>query len=194
MLERFRVEEGITEKQIDQLLINTTSDPLISKYTSDRRRFGNIEAFEDWRKKGRSIYTLPSKEGDLAGIIWFGEEQISNGEYIVDFNPEEYGITFAIRIYKQARSKGLANPFMLEAFARFRSSEEYRGIGNKGVWLEVTQNNIPAIKAYKKFGFQRVTNPDEEGKIIMILHRQNDRLRICPAYHLIFYLQFWRII
>lgn len=112
---------------------------------------------------------MSDPEGNLMGIVWLGEEQIPSKDFMVDFNEDEFGITFAIRIYEGARGKGLANRFMKEAIAIFKSTEKYRGFKNKGIWLEVTHDNIPAVRAYERSGFKRVTDPDGSDKILMIL-------------------------
>lgn len=155
------VKKGITEKQIGQLIHFANTDPEVRKFTSDPERFRDRKAFEEWKEKGRAIYTLTDKSGDLLGIVWFGKKELPAQKFTQEFNSRDYTITFGIRIYGKARGKGLARPFMLEAFKRFSPKE--------GVWLETSSENIAASRLYTKFGFQQVTEPDEGGKILMIL-------------------------
>lgn len=153
------VQAGISPSQVEQLIHYSNTDPQVIKFTSDKKRFKNRHAYGEWKKKGRTIYTLSDKNGDLMGIIWFGEEPIPQKEFTLKFNPRDFGITFAIRIYGKARGKGLAIKFMKAAFSDF---------GKSGIWLETHKNNISAIKAYERFVFKQVTVPDEKGRILMI--------------------------
>ena len=146
----FEIKKGILDKQIDQLIEYSLTDESVGKFTSDRERFKDRQAFNEWQQKGREIFTLNNKNNDLVGIIWIGQKvkEISNKNY---YN------TFAIRIYGEARGKGLGLDFMKKA------------IGNKkGIWLECSADNLPAGSLYKKFGFKQVTEADETGKIIMV--------------------------
>lgn len=155
------VNQGITEKQIEQLINFANTDPEVKKFTSDSKRFRDREAFDKWRKKDRVVYTLTDKSGDLLGILWFGKKEIPRKDFTLKFNPQDYKVTFGIRTYGKARGKGLARPFMLKAFNYFSSKE--------GVWLETSGDNIAAVRAYTNFGFQKITEPDVNGKILMIL-------------------------
>jgi ribosomal protein S18 acetylase RimI-like enzyme len=157
-----RIAEGITSAQINELVLYSLNDPFVATFTSDRNRFQNIQSFENWSKQGRSIYVLTNENEALLGVIWFGEKGIPASGL------SSYGITFAIRLYGEARGKGLAVKFMEEAFERYRETENYYMAENKGIWLEVSSNNIAAIKAYEKFGFQKIMDSEQE-KILMIL-------------------------
>lgn len=154
------VNQGITEKQIEQLINFANTDPEVKKFTSDSNRFRDREAFDKWRKKDRVVYTLTDKSGDLLGILWFGKKSLPIG-FSEKFDPKDYTITFAIRTYGDARGKGLAKPFMRQVFNHFSPKQ--------GVWLETSIDNKPALVVYERFGFKQVTDPDEEGKILMVL-------------------------
>lgn len=171
-VEATEVREGITTSQVNQLIRYSNEDDLIKLYTSDPSRFVSREGFEEWRKKGRSIYTLTDQDKDLLGIIWFGGQSIPKRDFIHEFNPEEYGITFAIRIYGRARGRGLAQNFMKRSIGMFQNSGAFQAIPNKGIWLETSEDNEPAVKAYLRYGFQKVSEPDPRGKILMILPSQ----------------------
>ncbi len=160
----WKVSLKISDLQISQLICYATTDDAIKRYTSDSSRFSDMDSFNKWLSKGRKIYALSDKIGNLAGIIWFGEKNIPEANLIDDTQKDDYDTTFAIRMYGWARGKGLAKSFMEDCFKDF--TEKY---GNKGIWLEVSCDNKPAIALYEKFGFSRITNPDSENKILMIL-------------------------
>jgi len=145
----FEIRKGILDKQIDQLIEYSLTDESIGKFTSDRERFKDRQAFDEWQQKGREIFTLNNNNNDLVGIVWTGlkEKQISN---------KKYNKTLAIRIYGEARGKGLGLNFMKNC------------IKEKGYWLETSNNNLAAKALYSKFGFKEVSKVDENGKIIMI--------------------------
>lgn len=161
--EEFFVNVGTTEKQIGQLINFANTDPEVRRFTSDPKRFRDRKAFDRWRKKGRVIYTLTDENDDLLGIIWLGKKEIPQRDFTENFDPQDYKVTFGIRIYGAARGKGLARPFMAETFNHFSP---------KGVWLETSGENIAAVRAYTNFGFRKITEPDESGKILMILPRR----------------------
>jgi len=168
--ETFRVYEGITDSQIDQLISYTQSDPLVSKFTSDRKRFLNRDMFTVWREKKRSIYTLADQNGTLAGIMWFGRKEISPSVVVhIPRKSADYGITFAIRLYQNARGKHLAGKFMRFVFQAFKQTATYQTIPHNGIWVKTSVDNLPAVCAYRSLGFKEVSIPDEKEKIVMIL-------------------------
>lgn len=165
-----QVYNGISDHQIDQLISYANTEKAIQRFTSDPKRFQNKNSFEKWRQKGRSIYVLENNTGDLLGLIWFGGEEIpSEKKFTKRFDTFKYGVTFAIRIYQQARGKRLARKFMGLAFSAYRQSEEYKALSRNSIWLETSADNIPAVTAYRNFGFHQVTEPDEKNKILMVL-------------------------
>lgn len=169
-LGQLTIQPGITEKQIDQLIKHTNSDEIIHKYTFDLQRFKNKQDFLGWKEKNRTIYTLTNSPGDLLGIVWFGPKEIPKDKiYIHKIQQNDYSITFAVRIYKKARGKGLAKNFILECFNKYNESEEFTKLDKKKIWLETYAGNLPAVHIYHKFGFEQVTEPDENNKVIMVL-------------------------
>jgi RimJ/RimL family protein N-acetyltransferase len=154
----FTFRKGISTNHIKQLIkySNDPKDIPIFKYTSDHTRFANQKSFDEWFAKGRTIYTATDGK-DLVGIIWFGSKPIPVDNYSHD-------TTFAIRIYPKARGKGLSFNFMDYAFKNYQP---------KNTWLECSADNNAAVKLYTKFGFQPITSPDKNNKIIMILDPKN---------------------
>lgn len=145
MIKDFIFKKGITDSQIEEIIYYANHDEQIIKFTSDKTRFADLSAYKSWfTKKNPTIYTLTDKLGHLCGFIWFESD------------------TFAIRIYAEARGKGLSFDFMKQAFDDFKP---------KSVWLECSADNLPAVSTYKKFGFIQTTQPDAKGKIIMTYSR-----------------------
>lgn len=144
----FEIRRGILDKQIDQLIEYSLNDESVGKFTSDRERFKNRQAFEEWQQKGREIFTLNNSNNDLVGIVWTGLKEKQTGN-------KKYNKTLAIRIYGEARGKGLGLNFMKSC------------IKGKGYWLETSNDNLAAKALYSKFGFKQVSDVDENGKIIM---------------------------
>lgn len=144
-----KFKKGITKKQIDQLIEYSLVDEMVGKFTHDRDRFKDRKSFDEWIKKGRTITVMTNNKGDLLGIFWEGLKEMPLGD-------KKYNKTFAIRIYGEARGKGLALGFM------------QRCIKGKGYWLETNDKNEVAKKLYTKFGFKRVGDVNENGEVVMI--------------------------
>ncbi len=168
----------LTEKHIEQLVAfsTDTEDVGVQNNTSDKKRFKDREAVNKWIEKGRSVVVLTDDEGDLLGISWLGAEDINldNRELLPSFDPAEaarYGVTFAIRTYEKARGKGLSRKLAQQAERQFETTAEYQKLVKEGKqfpWLEVSADNIPAVKSYSKNGYVQITARNEEGKILMV--------------------------
>lgn len=144
-----KFQKGITKSQIDQLIEYSKTDELVGKFTHDRERFRSKEAFNEWLKKDRKITVMTNDNGDLLGIFWDGLKEMPLGD-------KKYKKTFGIRIYGEARGKGLALDFMK------------RCIKENGYWLETNDKNEVAKKLYAKFGFKQVGGVNEKGEIVMV--------------------------
>lgn len=140
------VQQGILDCQIDQLINFSNSDPEIKKFTSDQIRFHDLTSFKKWLEQGRIIYTLTDQKHNLLGIIWFGQKE-----------PPlkcSANFTFALRIYSQARGKGLSQNFMKLSFQDLLKNQKKHQIS--GFWLATAKNNYAAIHVYEKFGFKSI--------------------------------------
>ncbi|HKB88047.1 MAG TPA: GNAT family N-acetyltransferase [Patescibacteria group bacterium] len=163
---KFGVSSRISNLQIDQLIYYSNTDSVIRKFTSDAKRFLNRSSYEKWKKE-RNVYILSDNSNDLFGIVWFGEKEIPKKKFIYKFDSSKYGITFAVRIYGEARGKGLSANFIEEAMRLYKRSEDFKKIKNQCIWLETNKDNLPAINSYKRVGFEQVSEPDNEGRILM---------------------------
>lgn len=160
----YLVKKGLSEKQIDQLINYAATDEGL-KYTSDPKRFKDRESFEEFSKEILSYYTLVDSEDNLLGIIWFHDLDL----YLNRENPSAYGISFAIRLYGEARGKGLALPFTEEVMADFKESEEYKNHPHPKIWLSVSPENESAVALYKKLGFKDLETNKKYNKLLMVL-------------------------
>lgn len=148
---------GITQNQVDELINYSNNDNEVKKNTNDAKRFADRKSYNNWLKIPREIYTLTNLKDELLGIVWFRTQELK----------ENYGITFAIRLYGEARGKGLSEDFLKQAFKEFKNSPLYKKNSSKKFWLETRRDNIPAIKLYEKFNFKK-TNMELNGRIVMI--------------------------
>jgi ribosomal protein S18 acetylase RimI-like enzyme len=159
---------GMSDSQVEQLIHYATEDEAVKKFTSDPARFSDKESFRTWLQQGRVIYSLSDPAGNLAGVIWFGAKVMPQKTFLDSFREDYYGVTFSIRLYGDWRGKHLAGRFSTMAFAEYFRSPEYAQEPQKGIWLETSEDNIPAVVAYENFGFRRISEPDEHNKILMI--------------------------
>lgn len=166
-----KISEGLTDSQIFDLINYSNTDPLIIETTSDKNRFKDINSFKIWVSKNRKIYALTDENEKLHGIIWFGYKKLpSNVKLPNGFKESNYRITVAIRIYKQLRGKGYANSFMTEALEKFKNTMIYKNSPAKGIWIITNSDNIPALKAYEKFGFKKIETINEINRTVLILN------------------------
>lgn len=184
-LDSFKIKKGLSEKQINQLIGFSASDPDIGKFTSDSSRFKDRIGFDEFSTHILAYYTLVDGADNLAGIIWFDDfphaHVIARSEMTWqsrlnqdrDANArddkEVYGISFAIRLYGGARGKRLALPFTEKAMEDFKKSEEYKNHPHSKFWLSVSPKNERAVNLYRKLGFKDLELNQEYNKLLMIL-------------------------
>ena len=98
---KLSVVKGLDDSLLNQLVKFTGSDTQIKKFTRDKERFSDSFSARKWLKGKRHVYALTNSERDLLGIIWLERKSY-----------RKYNYTFAIRLYRPARGKGLAKKFM----------------------------------------------------------------------------------
>jgi ribosomal protein S18 acetylase RimI-like enzyme len=160
-LHHFEIAQGLSEANIAQLIDYSQNDPRIKQFTRDSERFKDKEAVETFLQNAR-VYALTDNE-KLNGIIWFSPKPLPQKEYTKSLDKDAYDITFAIRLYEGAEGKGLSLPFMKEVFTHYQQET-----GSQTIWLEVKENNEKAVHLYQKFGFEQISNPDPDGRIVMV--------------------------
>lgn len=180
--ESYRIKQGFTDAQINQLIDYSKSDPELKKFTSDPQRFATRDGFDKFSTHILAYFTLVDDSDNLMGLIWFDDFAMpkhviptdakerrdpSTGAW--DDNYEDYGISFAIRVYEDVRGKGLAVPFTKKALEDFLKTKDYKQKTNNGIWLAVSPDNYPAISTYEKSGFKKIGMWEEKNKQLMIL-------------------------
>ena len=103
----FKVQNFITQDQINQLIYYSNNDTEVLKFTHDSKRFRNINSFNKWFNNHIEIYVLTNNTNNLLGIIWIKlkENDLSKFKH-----------TFAIRIYKPLRGRGYSYKFAKEVY------------------------------------------------------------------------------
>jgi len=169
---QLHISRGIGEEQIDYLIFYSNTDENVAKYTNDRERFRNRQSFERWLTKGRIVYTLSGINDVLLGICWFGEEKIPYRTFLLPIDPVLYQFTSALRVYNGMRRRGLSTPFFQRCHRDFMENPAFSQSDYKGFWAATSVDNIPAIKVLEKLGYSRVTNSNENNKILMVIDHQ----------------------
>lgn len=155
MNNKILIQEGITKGQIGQLLKYSREDEVIKKFTSDSKRFSDFSTFNKWQKN-RKIFVLTNDKNDLLGIIWVGEKEMPKE---LKRKYPSYKTTFAIRLYNEARGKGLSRWFMEEVLKRIPETH---------IWLQCDSRNEAAQKLYAKFGFEPILSDKKTNSVCMI--------------------------
>lgn len=164
--------QGITDMQVAQLINFTNTDALVRRNTSDEKRFKDIETYDRWKSKGRTVYTLADEGQNLLGIIWLGNEPLPEKSFLFPLNSSDYATTLAMRIYGYVRGKGIAKAFLIPTLRHFIC----QGEGNKsssGIWIETSVDNTPVLRSFSSVGFTQATEQDERKKIIMVAGIKN---------------------
>jgi RimJ/RimL family protein N-acetyltransferase len=158
-MDGLKITEGLTEKQIDQLINYSNTDPDVKKFTSDSKRFASKMSFKDWIQNNKVvIYALVGTADNLIGVSWVDIRPLPNAEYKEDIDPAKYQTTSGIRIYGDFRGKGLAADFYQQILSKISG----------GIWEQISSENIASIKLHEKLGFKIVSNPDQNNKVIMV--------------------------
>jgi hypothetical protein len=173
----------LTHAQANDILIQTGYDRAIRNFTTDFSRFRTDQDVTAWRRQVLAHYVLSgAKYKDLQGLIWFSPQPMPDREYSINFNPEDYGINFSIRLYSQMRGRRFATRFMREVFPHFQASQSYQQSEHQGIWLQVKPDNVRAIQAFNSFGFTTIAGADEQNRQeLMILPQRASRVILAAA-------------
>lgn len=163
--ELFILQQGIEESQIADLILYTQQEVDPIKLDGDEYRFMTREQYDEWRRKGREIYTLNTPKGTLRGIFWAGKKPLPDrDDYTVVLNPDDYQHTYAFRLYDSARGKGISHNVlqtcMTDYLHRFQTPI--------GFWLEVSGLNPAALHMDQKMEFKIASGKNNEGRLILI--------------------------
>ncbi len=166
--ESFYIHPAITSSQIEQLIAFTQSETDPVKLGRDGQRFMSREQYEEWSKKGRTIYTLTDNidaEGRLKGIFWAGEKELPDrADYSESLDPNFYRHTYAFRLYDSARGKGISHSVLSTCIDEYVSKLSLP----VGFWLETSGANEVAIHMDEKQGFRVVSGKNDQGLVTLV--------------------------
>jgi len=161
------ITDHLTKSQIRELVHHATSDPVLHKFTSDQVRFKDEEAVKRWLGTSPSLSVLTNTSGTLLGLAWVQDSEFP-GEIISHLTSEVKNTihtTSGIRLYGEARGKGLGVWFFKSALNRY---------GSVNFWSRVSADNVASIRIQQKIGFLQVSQPDIHNKIILVRYATID--------------------
>lgn len=152
----FEIIQGLPDCLIGDLIKNSLclSDTDLQT-TSDRKRFNSVESINEWKKKGRTIYTLKDlKTNELLGIFWFGKKEIELKEPEANLNIDykNYSHTFAMRLYGRLRGVGMFKELTVKILDKYINSGNY---DNTGFWGESHHGGM--VKVCESIGMKQVS-------------------------------------
>ncbi len=141
-LQLYRLNE-LTEDQARKMVEASTEPEMLERVPEDHeRRFPDVEHALRWYKENdRIVYALGGRAA-LAGFAWFTEKPFPRSDITADHS-------YAIRLYEEARGKGLGKVVMAATHVDFRRASHYEG----PTWLSVDDTNTHAKRLYDKFGY-----------------------------------------
>jgi hypothetical protein len=136
------------------------------------KRFKDLGSLEEWLSRERQVYPLVDEQSqDLGGIIWHGPKPFPKAE----FGPQAAQDTFAIRLYKGYRGRGLAEPFMKNCLWDYVTTVVENGRAGyfHGIWLSSRLDRKGAQVLFRRFGYQEIGRDSEE--VFMLLSPEKIR-------------------
>jgi len=150
----FKVYEGWDDKLAAGIVAGSKEPEMRKRVPRDiAERFSDEAAAQEWYERNEKVVYSLGGRAALAGVIWFSKNP--RPEIGADF-------TFAIRMYEQARGRGLATDFMTAAHYDFETAKQYKG----NIWLATDTTNLAALRLYEKNGY--VTVDEEDGRVTMV--------------------------
>jgi ribosomal protein S18 acetylase RimI-like enzyme len=150
----FDVREGWSDEVAEGLVAGAREDEMRRWVPRDlAERFSDTDAANEWYERNhKRIYAL-AQRATLTGVIWYSPN--SRPDLGADY-------TFAIRMYEQARGRGLARAFMVAAQRDFAAVERYEG----AIWLETDADNTHARRLYEQSGYTLVS--EQSDRVTMV--------------------------
>ena len=166
-IEDYLITDTLNDSQIDTLIRYSNTDPVLAKWTSDRKRFSTQNSTKNWLQLNPEYIVLTDIHEELLGIAWLQTKSIP-ADFILKLDSEsekKFTKTCAIRLYSTVRGKGLGVWFYTQLFDRFES--QY-------VWAKVSADNIASIHLHERLGFKQTSQPDDLNKIILVRDSHNN--------------------
>lgn len=155
---KFSVFVGLDKKIVAELktLSLDETDTDLQNNTSDRKRFGEGN-YENWYKKNRTPFALIHEDtGALAALVWAGPDRV--GEKTGNWH------TFAWRSYPLFRGKGI-----MKNFTKFAMDTYVKNIPDIKMWITVKRENAGSIGLATFLGFQ--TSKEDSSDISLTMLR-----------------------
>jgi ribosomal protein S18 acetylase RimI-like enzyme len=142
LAEGLTIAKGWDEELAASLVERSREEAIMLATPRDTfERFADTQTAMDWyHTRPKVIYSL-SRAAELAGIIWFSKQSFDGADW-----------TFAVRLYRSARKKGLAKPFARAAHFDHEIVGGYTG----DTWLETDVDNQPAQRLFSQLRYQPV--------------------------------------
>lgn len=168
---------GILEEHIPKIIqySNDLQDEGLQKNTSDQKRFSTLETLEKWyQDKNRYTFTLVSKEGNIAGLVFYRpclppvitEVWDQSLVKLLEENSDSIHTQWA-RIYPAFRGQWLARSFI------FTSEKYYRMIFPTGIIsIDIDTENIASQKSFQKAGYQFVGYGENQKSVQNETHKR----------------------
>jgi dTDP-glucose pyrophosphorylase len=168
---------GISEKSIHEIVAYSESleDTRLQENTSDKKRFESKERMLDWyQDAGRYVFSLVSKSGDIAGIVWYRPslppiitEERNSQEVQKLIENKDVIHTGWIRIYPDFRGKWLAGPLLS------LSEKYYKMIFQTGIiCVDIESTNIPSQKTFERVGYIHIGYGENQKTIQNETHKR----------------------
>lgn len=180
-LGELNIVEGISQRCIKQLIEYSQpshGDTTIQNFTSDARRFKNIDTLKEWYYSGnmpRDIYSLINKNGILQGVIWFAPDKpllsFENYYFNKNINKNNYRLSWVVRLYGRARHQKLAKTFINKVVKLYVDTQNYRKLkayNCHGLWHGLSVPNESAMHLMSELGFYWATGINAEGRVRMV--------------------------
>lgn len=153
----YRIVTG-RNADLEKQLIEKSKQPAIRHecYRDPEDRFKDAASFETWAQKGREIHWLVNDQGDLAGIIWYGEEAYPKQTKAPEvMTPEDLTATYAVRLYEgHAGTKGLFTAYNAASLALYANNKLAAGEAVPTLHLQTNSDNTRAWGAYTMLGYK----------------------------------------
>jgi len=142
----------LSDDLADMLVARTrnNADLHLRDMTSDLDRFSSSERIAEWRR-ARKVLCLLDRSASLIGIVWVGAKPLPRRNDYVDprlMHRERAWTTFAIRLYDDARGKGLSFDFAEHALGILLADQR-----SQSLWYQTRADNLAARSLGERMGF-----------------------------------------
>lgn len=169
--ESYTVTFGLSGALVEQLVAYSgdSSDTILHEFTSDRKRFKDVEAYKAWYGKVRFPFALVSGDGRLAALIWYGPSEFPELDEGGSPDSQNEWDTIAFRSYPPFRGQGFMKGFSELVLSHHKFFRPHHDI-----WLETRIHNESAQSLYEKLGFEVCGSCSDGRDIVMSLSKERE--------------------